>query len=77
MTDKAALQRLVAEAMAETPDPRAGRCWFTHRWSMWQTGVFVRQFGEPLQHRRCCRCGKWRVATLTSIEIVTHYRRVS
>ncbi len=66
MADKTDLQRLVAEAMAETPDPRAGRCIFWHRWSMWQMGAFVCQGAGPLQHRRCVRCGKWQVSSLVS-----------
>ena len=64
MTDRVDLQKLVAEAMAETPDPRAARCWGWHSWSMWQMGTFTTRFGDKTQHRRCCRCGRWQFEEL-------------
>lgn len=63
-------RKLADEAAAETYDPRAGRCLpFFHRWSMWDRDGFY-------QFRRCMRCGKWQIGTLTWGQCRHHWANI-
>lgn len=45
---------LAKEALAETYNPRARRCWpWSHEWTMWETSADGRE-----QNRRCIGCGR-------------------
>jgi hypothetical protein len=53
---------LAKEALAETYDPRAQRCWpWSHRWTMWEQAENAK---GAFQTRRCTGCGYMQRARL-------------
>lgn len=59
--DKIDFHKLAEEAKTHAYDPRAKRCWpWSHEWTMWERDSTGRE-----QSRRCLRCGKERIVTLT------------